>query len=534
MSRATAVTVRGRTVTLWRFECGASHTRASVDLVPFGPDAQASWRSAALALPRSVPVLWRSVHHASRDMPRAAVLDSYLSTPGFEERDRVLDGPSFGLTFLLLLTAAALDVALPDDIVASAQIDDRGRIGAVDAIADKIAGIVAITPGIRRVLVAAEQRSEGVYAAVGQIEVIGVSDASDALQRVFGDTLSRRLADAGSDPDRRVELVSEFFRLALVGRGASIDWSPIERGAAIALGEWRLDDDQRYRLAFARAVAARHERNAGALTPPTPDWLAAQPVTVRLALLTHLVQQSADVGAPAASETEALALRALPPRVEDRLVAHLKLAGALARLWAVTGRERHALDAQRCAAQALADAFVEYESSFPLAEWYRLSGVLGDSDAFEAAREFHARVLAAGGFGFHGGPYVDLSLARAQVLLACVDAATVDRLEALASNHAVPAHVRWSAMRWLMAAHRRLNQQPALDAARRTLEGASSDHDMARRYVVLARLDDAIFESDHDEAVRLVRRLHALDPGLVDNLLRVSADPHFVATRYPY
>lgn len=534
MSHATAVTVRGRTVALWRLECGPPPALPIADSIPFGPDAQASWRAAALALPRSVPVLWRSVHHAARELPRATLLDSHLPAPGFEERDRVLDGPSFGLTFFLLLTSIVLDQPLPDDVVASAVIDDRGHIGPVDAIAEKIAGIIAMAPSIRSVLVAADQRDEAVQAARHQLEVVGVTDAAEVQRHVFGDRLSRSLADAGTDPERRAELVEAFFRLALVGRGASIDWSPIERGAALALAEWPLEDDQRYQLTFARAVAARHERNAGDLAIPTVEWLAARPATVRLALLTHLVQQSADAGVPPAELTEALALQALPARSEDRLVPHLKLAGALARLWAVTGREREALDAQRSLAHAFAAAYLEYESSFPLAEWYRLSGVLQDAGAFDAACDFHARVLAAGGFGFHGGPYVELSLARARVMLECSDASTVEKLHALSHDRSVPAHVRWSAARWLVRALRRLSREADWRAVRQRLEAASFRYPVARRYALLAQLDEAIVDSDGKKTQDVLESLGAADPGPLVHLLGVSRDPERAARLYPY
>ena len=200
----------------------------------------------------------------------------------------------------------------------------------------------------------------------------------------------------------------------------------------------------------------------------------------------------------------------------------------------MTGREREALDAQRSLAHAFADAYVEYESSFPLAEWYRLSGVLHDPDAFEAAREFHARVLAAGGFGFHGGPYVDLSLARAQVMLGRADAATIASLETLSHDRAIPAHVRWSAARWLIGALRSLNRPSALESARRELSDAGSDHDMAQRYLVLARLDEALAGLNHGDAAQLVQRLREFDAGPVEHLLSVSTDPAFVASRYPY
>lgn len=529
--RAAIVSVRGTTVSLWTIAARSPGRRASRPWTPFGPRAHAAWRAAAVALPRCLPVLWRSVHDASRTLPAATFRSAWLAAPGFEERDAVLDGPSFGLAFFLLQASATLDMPLPSDVLATAALDEHGRTGHVDALPAKLRGIVESASDIRRVLVCASQREEAEEAAAGGLTIVAVNDAGQALRCVFGDALSARLVDAGGDPDARRDIVDAFFQLALVGRGAAVDWSPVERGAALALESWPLDPDARYRLTFARAVAARHENNTGEMPAPDADWLSLQPAPIRLALLTHLVQQSADTGAPSWRDAEALAAAHLPTGVSEAFVPHLKLMGALARLQAVTGREREALNRQRELAETFASIYADAETSFPLSEWFRLAGVLADAAAFEDAERFRRRMQARDGFGWHGAPYVELARARALVLLARTSEA-VDPLATLEADAALPLHVRWSAARWLVAAHRSCGRPADAERALERLQRAADVGTIPARYLTLARLDEAIV-ADAD-AGDLVERLAALDPGPTRCLQSVSRDAAFIARAYPY
>jgi hypothetical protein len=398
-----------------------------------------------------------------------------------------------------------------------------------------------MAPSLRRVLVAAEQVDAALAAGAG-FEIIGVTAAADALVHLHGAGLSERMVDAGTDAERRAELVGAFFRLALTGRGPTAFWSPIERGASIALREWPLVDDQEYLLQFAAAVAARHDRNAGEL--PLPDdrhsaeaWLERQPAPIRLALLTHLVRQSAAAGTPPWPKTEALALRALPARFEDALLPHLTLMGALARLWSVTGREKTALVVDRRVARAFAEAYAEEEVSWPLAEVFRLAGILHDRQAFEEADDLREQVLTAGGFGTRGAPHVELSRARAEILLGRADEGSLDALHALAENRAVPAHVRGSASRWFVRGLRVRRHDDSAGQHLARLEQAIHAEGLdpqGERFLVLAHLDAALAAGDASRAAGLVAHLEKLDPGPIGHLIGVSPDPSFIASRYPY
>ena len=303
---APAVTLRGGTVALWALTSNVpASLPATLHRAALGAEATASWHAAVLALPRSLPVLWRDLRELAQHPPVPVHLCSHLAEPGIERRDRVVDGGSFGLAFLLQLASRVLSLPLPPDVIASVAIDELGRTSRVDGLFEKLDGIATLAPRISRVLVAASQHDE-VRSSAGRLQLVPVRTAAQALEVVFGDALGIRLAEAGSDDARRRELVDAFFRLALVGRGAAVDWSPVERGARIALRDWPPAFDDRYRLQFAAGVAARHERNAGEIAVPGPAWLDAQPAPIRVGVLTHLVQQSADTGTPSPDRDRAV------------------------------------------------------------------------------------------------------------------------------------------------------------------------------------------------------------------------------------
>jgi hypothetical protein len=516
-----AVTVRGQTTTLWHLYLAP---RGEARGTALGADARASWRNAGIALPRSLPVLWRSVHDATRDEPVIERLGVTIDAPAFEERDAVVDGPSFGLAFFLLLASSVLDCPVPGDVIASAAIDAYGRLHGVDGLRQKLEGVRALAPGVSRVVVCADQAREAGRHTGGTIEVIGASSAAEALERVYGPQLSTLLVHAGSDPARRAELTSSFFRLALVGRGAAIDWSPVARGADQALRAWTdLGPDERYQLQFARAVAARHESNEGELPLPEPAWLQRRPRTIRVQVLSHLVQQCADTGRPEARVVEALATPEIADDLNEAFVPQLRLHGALCRLWALTGRAERALaDNERLTRAALA-GLSPGEASFPLSEWLRLSAALGDAPSFERASAAREEAQTLGGFGDHGTPYVDLAWARGRLGLSPGDASALAIVRRLSHDPSVPAHVRWSAQRWARGHGSGLPSPGEADASA-----------LARRYQVLAALDGAVAAGDAAAAASLVDELERLDPGPVGHLRRHGAGPADVARLYPY
>ena len=200
---APAVTLRGGTVALWALTSNVpANVPATLHRAALGAEATASWHAAVLALPRSLPVLWRDLRELAQHPPVPLHLCSHLAEPGIERRDRVVDGGSFGLAFLLQLASRVLSLPLPPDLIASVAIDELGRTSRVDGLFEKLDGIATLAPRISRVLVAASQHDE-VRISAGRLQLVPVRTAAQALEVVFGDALGIRLAEAGSDDARR-------------------------------------------------------------------------------------------------------------------------------------------------------------------------------------------------------------------------------------------------------------------------------------------------------------------------------------------
>jgi hypothetical protein len=285
-------------------------------------------------------------------------------------------------------------------------------------------------------------------------------------------------------------------------------------------------------LQFAAGVAARHERNAGEIAVPGSAWLDAQPAPIRVGVLTHLVQQCADTGTPSPDQIEPYATGQVPKDLGAAFVPQLQLAGALARLWAVTGRAADALDMQQRVARAFVATFEDAQVSFQLSEWFRLSGALGDAEAFARADTFLTKLEATGGLTVSGAPYVHLARARAIVELGQSDAATRDRLDALSRDLSVPAHVRWSACRWAARAWRRAGEQRLAEERLTAMELERAKAPHAARYLLLAEFDAAQDAGGTPEA--FMDRLAALDPGPLTHLRAAYEADADIVRFYPY
>ncbi len=515
-----AVTVQDDAVVLWHVAPG----RPGAPGAPLGQVLRGSWRAAGIALPRALPVLWQNVHQATARPPDITYLASTRAGPGVTDIRQVIDGPSFGLAFCLHLASSVLGCALPDDIVASATIDAAGAVGPVGGLDLKLAGIRRMAPRVRRVIVAAAQHAFAAAHAGTSLEIISVTHAADAIERVLGDRLARHLVAAGQDPARREDLTRSFFRLALIGSDAIVEWRPVMQGATLALQEWPdLSPDARYRLTFARAVAARHHDNSGRVELPAEAWLTSLPRVLRLQVIAHLTQQSADTGAPAPDVIERLAARELDHAIEESSPADLRLRGALARLASVTGRPGAALATQERLAHAFAAIYADQDIAYPLAEWARLAGALGDEASLRRAQAFHDRMLGAGSYRGLGPRFVEVALLRGRLLVNPDDREARDAAGQIGSDATLPDHVRSCAQRWAGVAGR---EALALAARRGDV--------VAARNLELARLDDALRAGNAGAAAACVDALEIYDPGPVGHLRRGGASAEEIARLYPY
>jgi hypothetical protein len=521
---------------LWELRPAGLAPRPRVPTTAVAALAADAWRDAALALPRSLPVLWAPVRDAAHRRPAIHPLDR-LADQDHATPERSVDGRSFGLAFLLSLASMVFERALPADLAASGDVDASGAVRRVDGLERKLRLLESCAPGVRRFLVPADPapalRSE-------RVRVIGVRSAGQALAEVFGEGaadggLARHLIAQGEDADQRRTILTSLFRLAIGGRGAMVHWEPVAAAAALAAERWAaaLDAHDRWTLALCRAVAARHDGNRGALTLPPPGYLERLPAPLRLEVVANLVQHCADTGAPPVAEVTALVERHRVPWSEAHR-EHLHPLGAHARLLAVAGAPREALARQQQLAAAFAERLRFEEVSFQLSEWYRLAAALGDAEAFEAALEMEELAARNGGLGLDGSPYVDLARARGELVLALDRrtrpperlAAAQDTLRVLVAA-AVPDHVRDGARRILA---RWLRQHPG---GPRLPDGAA-----APKLAALLALDEALERGDAPAAETALDALDAREPGLLGHL-RASCPAEstvaaWVARFYPY
>lgn len=519
-----ALTVQDDTVVLWHVAPRRDRLHGAPSGATLGPVMRLSWREAGIALPRALPVLWNSMHRATASTPAITYLASVRSSPGLPDLRSAIDGPSFGLALTLSLASLVFGCALPGDIVASATVDAAGNVGPVGGLDRKIAGLQRMAPRVTRLIVAASQRGEAEALAGEHLQIVPVAHAAEAIDIAFGDRLSGLIVAAGEDPQRRDELTESFFRLALVGSDALVDWAPVMRGAKLALDRWTdLAPGARYRLEFAHAVAARHHQNSGTIGMPPEPWLASLPRVLRVQVIAHLVQQAADTGMPAPALIEPLADRLLDHPVADSADCDLRLRGAMARLSAVTGRAASALGLQEGLALAFAAIYADDDIAYPLSEWARLAGALRDEASLGRAQQLHARLLGAGGYRRLGARFVELALARGRLLIDPEDDDGLDAARQLASDESLPDHVRWCATRWLGREGR-----PALEAA------SGRGWLVAARNLVLLDLDEALRAGAVADADTCIEALERYDPGPVGHLRRCGATARDIARLYPY
>ncbi|RME71266.1 MAG: hypothetical protein D6776_10505 [Planctomycetota bacterium] len=536
--QALLVSVQRNAASLWRI--GPPEPASFDQTAPFDERARRAWEEAALALPRSLPVLWRPVGVLRARLPRAVHLGTYATTGALQPPAR-LEGASFGLAFFLAQASEVLDCPLPADVVGCATVDAHGALGPVEALDRKLEAVARLAPGVEQIVVAATQRDEARRIADelgAPWRIRGESRADRALAALLSpERVAERLVDAGADPETRSALVRSFYRLAMGRRDAVHVWRPVARAARLALDRWPdLDPAERYWLRFAEAVALRHDGKPAALPLPERVWLERLPRSERTAHLAHLVQQAADTGSPEPEAIGPLLEHELPATVHEAFAPQLQLLGALARLEAVTGRPRHALERQLAVLEGWLERFRPEEASYPLAEAYRLAGALGDEAAFERAAQLETEISALGAFPGDGAQYVEVARGRALAALGRFGQAR-ELLEPRLEDPATVDHVAAAACRALAAIHAATGEGAARRAVLEQLEQFEATGERVNG--ILTSLDDALRAGRDAEAARWLEALAATEPEPTGHLRRAAGrlgepEAAYVARFYPY
>jgi len=537
---APLLTVSPTAVTLWVLH--RCHRRPALHGARvLGAEAERQWLDAATALPNVLPILWSSVLEARDTELSAFEVISKIrgGSAGVACLPAAIEGRSFGVSFLLALASKVLGQELPADLVASAAIDSHGRVSPVDEIRDKVSLVLQRAPRIECFLVHSDNEKEATTAALGsRLRIVPIETGIEAIEAAFGNDLREKLVALGNNANRRAELVEAFFRLALSGRSQVIDWTPVEQAAALALDAWcDLDADQQQRLEFARAVASRNERNDGDLKMPDGAWRARLPAPIRIRVLANLAEQAAETGSPEPAEVEAAAAEYLEVTQHEAFIPHLELRAAVGRLLSVTGRLESALRQVHQSTAGLVERDAFQVATRPLADMFRIAGLLSEPEAFAAAEELRDDIRAHVALEWSESSHVDLSRARAMILLGRVPEDIEGILRKLASRHEGCAQLRYSAVRWLV---RVLDDPGRGDEGDRLLSELDEkgtqfrrDAETARTFAALIRLDRSLRSGDRDGADKALQALEREDPGLVRNLRRTAADGAALARLYP-
>jgi hypothetical protein len=509
------------------------HTHAAL-----GQHAQGARSAAAAALPRALPYLvarphrWdRRIHHLARF---AFVFDAGQNSHALP----VVDGPSFGLGWLLGLASCCASTPVPRHVIASATIDAAGKLGRVGGVERKLRVIDEWALGITHVYVAAEQVDEWRAAARGlnrSLEIVGCEKASELHLLIGGRT---QIEDMPSD--RRGPWVRSMFNLA-ADIGGRTDWHPVDRATELAMETWgdELDEHPRWQLHFANAVAARHENRHVKLELPPAGFLESQSLAPPMVakVIANLIAHSTDIGSPPAQDV--LTLSAHWKDEHPKLERTARVIGAEARLWSRVGKFERALAMQRQVAQDFARSGDFTEISFQLTEWYRLAGCMGAPAGLQAFREADdfVELHQALEHGGEGRDFVNLCRARACIQLGLDDQETVDSLTELTDKSSTRHHLRYSAMRWLARLFAVRGQRERRRAVVADLEVAADEGpapDQAGWFLRLVRLDQAISKQRREDAQQLVYELSQPFGPIVDAARSVTDDPSFIAETFPY
>lgn len=470
------------------------------------------WRGASLALSTSMPMNWQPLSALAELGPRSPRrLGTFCEIEGAQQPEARISGDSFGLAFALAQASEAFDQPLPGDMVALAAVSPTGAVEAVDGLSLKLQAVGHCAPGVQRALVWAGQVAEA-RAAVAEhrlpLQIIGVRSVLAALDQVMTETLEVHLARCGAEADERAAWITQIMRLCHGPHHIVPDWRPVSRAAHYARTTWAdLSGQELAALTYVEAVTARHGDLA-----PVPlsglmgsqswrDWLESRPLPVRLWVLAHLAQSAADHGDP---DPEAL-LPQLQPHLGVPLGEasreHIRLRGAVGRLYAALGRYREALRAQQEVASQLYGVYALEETSYPLSQWFWLSGVLLDAAAFDRAEAFYQKVTQIGGLEAEGQAYVEVERAKALVALSRCDRALIDAMLALCDRHVHAPFLRWPLIRALAAAARRLKLKSLTDQCDAWAKSAVAEGlgTAPQQYRLLMRLDALLDEPAPDE-----------------------------------
>lgn len=449
------------------------------------------------------------------------------------------DGASFGGALGLAVLARRLGRGIDDTVYISATVDSDGKLGPVEGMESKVAGLASLTAGgpVVTLIVAAEQAvlADGLAEVNPGVELVPARTLAAAAEIAFGASDFDELLLGRIAPHEREAMAMRWFR-DVVGRRSLGQWPALRRFLSRAAIEWELPRQGRCALALARDIAWRNEANGRGADLSFEDvrwFLSSLPMGLRLKCKSQLIQQSTDTDAWPVDWVEHIVEQYRGSSARDLHGDELELAGAVGR-WMGTGG--FAEDACQLALE-LAEVHVEVEDyselSRPLSEAFRLAGVTGDVARWDRCVMLARRAQRS---DLVTRSWTALSAARGAWWLGRLQDAR-DWLDSIPAtqiaNKRLGAELRALILRFRV--HCGLAESTSLSEGWFDDAVGARDAEIARLLYLIERLDDPPVVDSAIESLR------ALEPGLVRRLERawtgrrtVMPLAEWIARFYPY
>jgi hypothetical protein len=425
-------------------------------------------------------------------------------------------GEEHGLGVALLLMANALGLPLRPGVLALGALESSGRLLPLSGASLVLCGrlleeglvgpeMVLLSGGRPSVEEpSSAERLRSLHCA-RDVRILGVRSFSEAANDALGLEASLRDGELTLPPERLGLVVERLWSLALEGSPPLLGWGPVAALASGLLLRHTGDLLLRWKAAFVRDVARRHQGEAALLSWPADELFGVFPRETRLSVIAHVVQSVADGDPSLALETAERAsglVSAACPSPADAI-----LLGAIGRAEAAAGDFARASVSLAGALRVWGALGLRTESSYALCERLRILGILGEEASILELVEGPVRAFLEPP-SQPGHAFVLLAVGRA---LAQIGRPT-EAIEHLGSEvpwaHA-PGHVQAARLRWLSFAQRAAGLS---GQAASTLEALEHLGDVDQLH--LARLDDALSQGTSlGELSPLVQKLLEAEEG---------------------
>jgi hypothetical protein len=492
------------------------------DLTTLEPDSVEAIKNALAAANRAVPFMWTSLDELRLRFlrPQALRLQALWRDPTHRPL-RPLGGPSLGLSVGLAAISAWLRLPLPCDLLASAALHADGATSGVSGLGPKLEAVAAAAPRVKRLLVAppdVDAARAAAQRAGCKLNVVGVANLQDAVSACWpDDDIRQHLGRLLEDRATAQEIENSLFKICLGDQRSALRWAPLYHAAAQAHRALQDTEPTRaWRMAYARAVAARYENRFEPLELPSPNHLAGLPLPQRLSLAAHIAQHSASWGSPNPAQALRWAEGLLPPDDLDAFPDHLKLRGALGRLCAAMGDLRAGLEHQRAVLRGWEALGMWSETSYAISEGFRVAAALGDPNALRDLERDYQRAHTFGQNPFM--EFMDHHRCRARLMVQgdgwceLTPREGAERLRALVRMERKPDNLLWLSRRWYVWGLRACGAHEEARAALEAYLRDPADHHIAHSQRALMRLDEALHDGDPGRTQAALEALRGLYP----------------------